>query len=106
MQRLAQERETLYTSNFIIAETHALLLNRRGPNPAYRFLEFVFQSTIRIVRTDQADETQARSILRAYMTNGYSYTDAVSFAITQRIHIRRAFTFDDHFAQHGFTMLS
>lgn len=106
MRQLAKDQDTLYTSNFVIAETHALVLKRRGSTPAYRFLEFIFQSTIRIVRVDQTDETQARSILFGYMSKGYSYTDAVSFAIMRRIHIHRAFTFDDHFAQHGFMVPS
>jgi predicted nucleic acid-binding protein len=38
MGRLADQGDDLYTSNFVVAETHALILTRIGREEAARFL--------------------------------------------------------------------
>lgn len=103
--RLADQGDTLYTSNFVIAETHALLLNRIGRADAARFLEAIFAGSTRIIRVREGDETRAREIIWRLSDKEYSYTDATSFAIMERLHIKEAFTFDQHFAQYGFTLV-
>ena len=35
----------------------------------------------------------------------YSYTDATSFAVMERLGLKTAFAFDPHFRQHGFQVL-
>lgn len=103
--RLADQGDTLYTSNFVIAETHALLLNRIGRADAARFLEAVFTGSTRVIRVREGDETRAREIIRRQSDKEYSYTDATSFAIMERLHIKEAFSFDQHFAQYGLTLV-
>ena len=103
--RLADQGDTLYTSNFVVAETHALLLNRIGRGEAARFLEAVFAGSTRIIRVLETDETKAREIIRHLSDKDYSYTDATSFAVMERLHIKEVFTFDQHFAQYSFTLL-
>ncbi len=105
MARLAGEQASLVTSNFVIAETHALLLNRIGRAAAVRFLEAVFSGSTRIIRVLEADETKAREIIRHLSDKDYSYTDATSFAIMERLHIKEALSFDEHFVQFGFTLV-
>jgi predicted nucleic acid-binding protein len=51
----------------------------------------------------EADEARAREIIRHLSDKDYSYTDATSFAIMERLHIKEIFSFDQHFAQYGFT---
>ncbi len=46
-RRLATLRSQLYTTNFVVAETHALLLTRLGRAVAWRFLEELDQSATR-----------------------------------------------------------
>lgn len=94
------------TSNFILAETHALLLSRRGRAIALRVLEETDQSPTTMVRVSGADEARAREILRQYDDKRFSLTDATSFAIMERLSILYAFGFDRNFEQYGLTVLT
>lgn len=47
-----------------------------------------------LIRVTEADETAAREILRASSDKDYSYTDATSFAVMDRLHIKEALTYD------------
>ncbi len=105
-EKLVSERWVLYTSNFILAETHALLLIRRGRAVALRVIEETYQSPTTIERVSPADEARAREILRRYDDKNFSLTDATSFAIMERLGISYAFTFDRNFAQYGLNILS
>lgn len=96
-QRLIEERWILETSNYIVAETHALLLNRRGRALAARFLRAFDRSTVKIWRISEADELRAREIIEQYDDKAFTLTDAASFAVMERLGLRYAFTFDRHF---------
>jgi predicted nucleic acid-binding protein len=98
---LASRAEPLIT-NFIVAECHALMLRRLGAHVARQWL---FGNTWRIEPVHIADELKARDILRAYTDKSFSYTDATSFAVMERLRIRRAFAFDKHFEQYGFELV-
>jgi predicted nucleic acid-binding protein len=89
-----------------VAETHALLLTRVGYQAARQFLEEAEQSTITIVRATTRDEERARAIIYQYQDKDFSLTDAISFAVMERLDIRYAFTFDRHFAQYGLPVLT
>ena len=103
--RMFGDGTELVTTNFVLAETHALLLNRIGHIAAIRFLNTFFQSSMTLIRVTEADETSARQIIFAASDKDYSYTDATSFAVMNRLHIKVAFTLDHHFAQQGFQVL-
>lgn len=102
LARAANERRRLITSNFIIAETHALLLTRMNPLTATRFLQETEVSSMVIARAQERDEASARSIIYSYRDKTFSLTDAISFAIMERLEIRLAFTFDRDYSQYGF----
>ncbi len=105
-QHLIAQRWTLVTSNFILAEIHALLLSRRGRAVALQVLEETDRSPTTVVRVSEADETSAREILRQYDDKKFSLTDATSFAIMARRGIIYAFMFDRNVEQYGFTILT
>jgi len=105
-RRLAADQADFYTSNFVVAETHGLLVNRLDRDAAERVLERLYASTTRIVRATQADETRAREIIRQYTDKNYSLIDAISFAVMQRLHLRQVWTYVHHFAQFGFTAVA
>ncbi len=105
LERLEQQPTHLFTTNFIVAETHALLLARRGRVVASRVLHQLDQSSATIVRVSLRDERQARQIIERYDDKDFSLTDATSFAVMERLRIDVAFTFDRNFAQYGFQVL-
>jgi predicted nucleic acid-binding protein len=97
----------VFTTNFVIAEAHALLLNRLGHSWAARFLiEVAASQSTSVVRARAADERRARAVIARYDDKDFSLTDAISFAVMERLGIPFAFTFDQHFAQYGWTVLT
>jgi predicted nucleic acid-binding protein len=105
-QQLTADRAAWITSNYVVAETHALFLSRTGIRSALEFIYRLRQSNTTIVRATEEDDERAVDILRRYDDKDFSFTDATSFVIMERLGIRHAFTFDQHFAQYGFQILS
>jgi predicted nucleic acid-binding protein len=104
-RRLAEERRRLFTTNFVVAESHALILTRLGYAPALRFLAELDRGVAVVVRVSTRDELRAREIIRRYDDKDFSLTDATSFAVMERLRIRDAFTFDRNLEQFGVRIL-
>jgi predicted nucleic acid-binding protein len=105
-ERLIAEAWRLFTTSFILAETHALLLNRLSQAIATRFLQEMEHSPTTLVWVTPADVERAKAIIYQYDDKDFSLTDATSFAVMERLRIPTAFTFDRHFAQYGFRVLT
>ena len=101
LQQLIQARSRLVTTNFIVAELHALLLARGNRAVALAALDLYDDQTITIVRVSEADEIEARTIIQQYDDKDFSLTDATCLAIMRRLAIPRAFTLDHNFRQYG-----
>jgi predicted nucleic acid-binding protein len=95
-----KQRKRILTTNFIIAEAHALILSRLGRSIAYQWLESVTEYTW-IERVTEDDEVKARRIIRDFSDKDFSYTDAASFVVMERLNIHIAFALDEHFVQYG-----
>lgn len=106
MGRLITERWEAFTSNFVLAETHALLLKRRDRQIALDTLQFIESGAAIVLRVSEAYELRAREVIGQYDDKAFTLTDATSFAVMERLGIRSAFTFDRHFAQFGFELLA
>ncbi len=102
---LTQEYWTTFTTNFVVAETHALFLVRLGHDHATAFLRQITRSSTTIVRVSARDEQRAQAIIFQYQDKDFSFTDATSFAVMERLRIGPAFTFDRDFAQYGLPMI-
>ncbi|HET9016730.1 MAG TPA: PIN domain-containing protein [Thermomicrobiaceae bacterium] len=106
LRALVAERLRLITTNFVLAEVHALLLNRVSRAVALSALRAIEASDLTtIVRVAQRDEQRARTILAQYDDKDFSLTDATSFAVMERLGIARAFTLDRNFAQYGWDVI-
>ncbi len=104
--RLAAEHRHLFTTNVVLAETHALVLVRRGRAVAARVLHEIDRSSTTIVRVSAADERRAGEIIAGHADKDYSLTDALSFAVMERLRIGQAFAFDRHFVQYGLMLVA
>ena len=63
LRQILVERRPLFTTNLILAETHALLLTRVGRDIAARVLAEIDNSRMTtIVRVGEADDARARDI--------------------------------------------
>ena len=102
---LIAERRHLFTTDFILAETHAPLLARLGRVTAATMLRQIDGSNTTIIRVSVADERRARAIIAQYDDKDFSLSDATSFAVMERARIGQAFTFDRNFAQFGLHVL-
>lgn len=90
-------------TNFIVAESHALLLSRLGAEVAR---DWLLRQIWPVERVTPQDEARAREIIQKYIDKTFSYTDATSFATMERLGIKEAFAFDPHFRQYGLKLLS
>lgn len=106
LEKLIEEHWRTFTTNFIIAETHALFLARLGHKHATAFLRQFDQSSTAVVRVTVQDEIRARTVVFKYDDKDFSFTDAASFAVMERLGILHALAFDQHFEQYGFITLA
>lgn len=102
LQRLAKERESVLLTNFIVAETHALILARLGADLARSWLQSLRWP---VERVSAIDEDRARAIILTFTDKEFSYTDATTFAVMERLQLEHAFSFDRHFKQFGIKLL-
>jgi uncharacterized protein len=101
LRRLAEEPWRLFTSNFVKTETHALMLTRLGRPMALRQLHGLAAGTTSVERVTEADEARALAIIEQYSDKNFSFTDAASFAVMNRLGITHAFHFDRNFREYG-----
>jgi predicted nucleic acid-binding protein len=94
------------TTNLVVAESHALLLNRVGRDPAYRFLTTVRAiPNIVVSSTMELEERAIVAWVERYADQSFTLADAVSFTVMSDRRIREALTLDRHFATAGFVMV-
>ena len=102
------DRWRLVTTNAVVFETYSILLvrSRDKRRAAMTFLDLVEAGNCRIERVRRADEGAAVALLRGHEDKTYSYCDALSFAVMERLGVREAIAFDRHFREYGrFTIL-
>lgn len=90
----------LVTTLLVVAETHALLLRRFGSHAAMLWLKHALPY-LTIVPVEPTDLDKALSILERYADKDFSLTDAISFAVMERLGISVALSLDRHFVEYG-----
>jgi len=91
------------TTNLVIAESHALILHRVHSTAALAFAKTVRQRPHLVVTsTPELEAAAIANWLERFEDQGFSLTDAVSFAVMSARGIEEALTLDVHFATAGF----
>lgn len=101
---LVSGESLLFTSNYVIVETLALLQNRLGIGAVRVFDDAVYP----LLRVLWIDDGTHREAVAAVLTAGrrrLSLVDCSSFVLMRRHGLDSAFAFDDHFPEQGFATL-
>jgi predicted nucleic acid-binding protein len=95
---IATERRPSFITNYVEAETHALLLRKLGRTIARQWL---LAGNLPVVAVLPAEERRAKEMLARHIDKDWTLCDAISFAVLDARRVSRAFTFDHHFRQYG-----
>ena len=102
LARLVSDGASLYTSNYVFAETYTALLVRVGRAEAIEWgRRFRAGAAIELVQLEPKLEEEAWRILEGHADKRWSYVDATSFALIERDGGGEAFALDSHFVQRG-----
>ena len=95
---------TLFSSNYIILETTALLQHRFGLE-AVRLFEGDIIPVVEFVWIDETIHKQGMSALLVASRRNLSLVDCTSFEVMRQIGLETVFTFDLHFHEQGFKVI-
>lgn len=101
---LVGSEEDLLTTSYVLVETFALAQARLG----LRAARLMHDDVVPILRVTWVDEALHRAAMTAVLTaqrRDLSLVDCVSFEAMRRLGASRAFAFDRHFRQQGFTVV-
>jgi predicted nucleic acid-binding protein len=95
---LAGNRFALVSTSFVFAEIHARF--SRFPNLRQAVISDFFENPIMQYESPTVrDQKLALDILRTHNDKSYSFCDAVSFVVMERMGLKRVVTFERHFEQ-------
>src|SRR5690606_36552258 len=97
---LMENRCRLAVTPFVFAEVYAIFSRR--PNVRQQIVRDVWQNPIvRIEQPTYQDQQEALALLKSHSDKSFSFCDALSFVVMNRLGLRAAISFDDHFRQYG-----
>ncbi len=105
-KRMAEQDVKLITINYILDETFTLIRVKCGLLAVIDFRERLSAGLkrMKIIRVLLTDEEKAWKWFLKDWSN-LSFTDCVSFAVMQRLELKRVATFDQHFSKAGFKIV-
>ncbi|MEW6416581.1 MAG: PIN domain-containing protein [Nitrospirota bacterium] len=90
----------LHTTNFILDEVYTYF--SKVHEIAIEMAELIINNPlITLHRIGVEDEDKALNILKDCDDKDFSYTDATTFAVMERLGMKIIFAFDEHFKQYG-----
>ena len=104
-ERLETERPELVTTSYVLVESYSLIGSRIGLEALMEFRsEFASLFAVEWVAAELHED--ALDLLDARGKPSLSLTDAASFVLMRRDGIETAFSFDRHFENEGFSLIS
>ncbi|MFA6033917.1 MAG: PIN domain-containing protein [Myxococcota bacterium] len=101
--QLSRRRIYVFTSDYVVAESHVLMMVRLGHEIARKWVSTL---DVQIEFGTQSDLEAAKRIITSHTDKDYSLTDALSMAIMRRMNTEEVFGFDSHFTSAGFNLIS
>jgi len=101
---ILSSNSTLFSSNYVIFETTALLQHRFGIE-ALRLFESEILPVLELIWVDESIHQQGMSALLVANRRNLSLVDCTSFEIMRQIGSDQTFTFDPHFSEQGFKVI-
>ena len=98
VRSLLSSGERLLTTDHVLVETWLLLRDRLGRKAARRFWGGLRGGAVDLEAVTAADLEVASAIADGYPDQDFSIVDCTSFAVMQRLGLRRVATLDDDFA--------
>lgn len=90
------------TTDYILVETWRLVAHRLGYGVAERFWQSLRTGGARLETVEPVDRETAWAIGRRYEDQRFSLVDRTSFAVMERLGLRRVASFDSDFAIYRF----
>jgi uncharacterized protein len=102
MSTIRAIREPTVTTDYVVDETLTLLRARGENHRAMVFGNRVVEGGwAKIVKINDSDFAEAWQIFKSFTDKEWSFTDCASRVVMERLGIKKAFAFDDHFRQFG-----
>ena len=99
---LEENKEPLFTTNYIVDETLTLLRARGENQKALEIGNLFFRGLLTdIYHLSEKDILQTWEIFKTFSDKHWSFTDCSSKFICEKFGITHAFSFDKHFRQFG-----
>jgi predicted nucleic acid-binding protein len=99
---LESDHGPLVTTDYVIDELLTLMMARQNKRRAEIAGKVLLEGALAEIEwTTKADFQAAWDVFRVYSDKQWSFTDCVSRVVMQRLSVKTAFAFDDHFAQFG-----
>jgi predicted nucleic acid-binding protein len=102
-QQLRASRAALFTTNYVVVETVALLQARCGLGEVRMFQE-LFAPLLDVVWVGPHLHATGLAALMAEQRRRLSLVDCISFEVIDQTRPDRVFAFDRHFAERGYCM--
>lgn len=95
---VSDSTEPLITSDYVIDELLTLFIVRREKAKGRQWLRDVLEAGgVAMVWVDPESFRQACRLYTEFADKKWSFTDCTSYAVMQRLHIDKAFSFDEDF---------
>lgn len=98
---MRSNRERLITTDYIYDELLTLFRARGHMDRAMDWIEQVRQAHCDVIRLSDIDVEWATTVFFDFSDKQWSFTDCTSRVLMERLGIKQAFAFDDHFRQFG-----
>lgn len=107
MRSIKGKGMVLVTTDYVIDEVYTALLIRAGYQNAMHFDQYLRLGGWEIIFVSQNYFSMAQQIFRRYNKDKrWSFTDCTSYVVMKELKIKTVFTFDEHFKEMGFRLLS